>query len=103
MDLNGLKGPNIIGRDLIEWTNLPAINDYAPDRSSGAHPIIAENESPITPIQAPECTSITSDASTGCCKWKREHGMITGKVMSAAGIRQLAVLFQLVLIKSKYI
>ncbi len=79
MDLNGLKGPNIIGRDLIEWTNLPAINDYAPDRSSGAHPIIAENESPITPIQAPECTSITSDASTGCCKWKREHGMITGK------------------------
>lgn len=80
MDVNGLKGPNIIGRDLIDWTSLPDVKDTYADRSGRAHPIIAENESPIIPVQAPECTSVTSDASTGCCKWKRDNNMITGKM-----------------------
>ena len=79
MDINGLKGPNIIGRDLVEWSSLPLIKDVSADRSGGAHPIIAENESPITPISAPECTSITSDATTACCKWKRDNNLITNK------------------------
>lgn len=87
MDVNGPKGPNIIGRDLIPWgwqdsewsESIDLITDSSADRSGGAHPIIAENETPITPAQDPDCTSLFSDASTRCCKWKRDNNKINDK------------------------
>ena len=84
LDLNGPKGPNIVGRDLrvgnpdtFEWINLPVIRETSADRGAqDSVGIIAENETPVAPVEINECTSLLSDASTGCCKWKRDNNRL---------------------------
>lgn len=78
MDLNGLKGPNVVGRDFITLFNLPVVSAGSTDitRTQGKEGVFAENETPITPTEVEECTSYTTDKSNGCCKYKKRKNMI---------------------------
>lgn len=78
MDLNGLKGPNVVGRDFVPLFSLPLISAGSVDltRTQGREGVFAENETPITPTEVEECTSYTTDKSNGCCKYKKRKNMI---------------------------
>ena len=83
MDLNGLKGPNVVGRDFISLFNLPLVNVGASDltRTQGMEGVFAENQTPIQPTEIEECVSYTTDKSDGCCKFKKKRNMIkTGDI-----------------------
>lgn len=81
MDLNGIKGPNVIGRDLIELQNLDRVYSASDisrmtQQGDSSKRVISENEAPITPTSSDECTDYTTDGSTACCQYKKDNNMI---------------------------
>ncbi len=86
MDLNGIKGPNVVGRDFRVLAALPPISSgttlAGKQQGEGVY---AENEVPIAPKQVESCTSYTNDSSDGCCLYKKKHNMIhTGDICCTA-------------------
>lgn len=87
MDLNGLKGPNVVGRDLRVLASLPTVSagSSVAGKQQGVEGVFAENETPITPTAVEECSSYTKDSSDGCCLYKKKNGMIkTGDICCTA-------------------
>ncbi len=78
MDLNGLKGPNVVGRDFRVLQAVSAISagTKVAGKQQGTEGVFAENETPITPTAVEECSSLTKDPSDGCCMYKKRNGMI---------------------------
>lgn len=76
MDLNGPKGPNVAGRDLIEVQTLPLVDiggetvDRATDNT-----ILAEDNDVIIPDRDDQCSS-TGDFSDTCCSYRLSEGLI---------------------------
>ena len=87
MDLNGLKGPNVVGRDLRVLEALPTVSagSSVAGKQQGVEGVFAENETPITPTAIEECSSYTKDSSDGCCLYKKRNNMIkTGDICCTA-------------------
>lgn len=78
MDLNGLKGPNVVGRDLrlIQSLSTVSAGTSIAGKQQGTEGVFAENETPITPKAVEECSSLTDDSSDGCCMYKKRNNMI---------------------------
>lgn len=78
MDLNGLKGPNVVGRDLrlVQNVNTISAGTSVAGKAQGAEGVFAENETPITPTAVESCSSLTQDPSDSCCLYKKNEGMI---------------------------
>lgn len=86
MDLNGIKGPNVVGRDFRVLAALPSISagTTLAGKQQGEG-VYAENEVPIAPKEVESCTSYTKDSSDGCCSYKKKHNMIhTGDICCTA-------------------
>lgn len=80
MDLNGPKGPNIMGedRDFRKMTKLDLQYNSTPDKVRDPSGVLALNNTPIEGTEESPCTSL-SDTSTVCCRYRSKNGQITSK------------------------
>lgn len=80
LDINGLKGPNVLDKDLFlmgsEETNLSIVDiaNSNPDRVTD-NVIHAENKPPIVPDPDDPCAS-AGDWSNACCQYRLDNNMI---------------------------
>jgi len=81
MDLNGPKGPNIMGdeQDFKQLTKLDVQFSSTPDKVRDGGGVIALDNPPITGAEESPCTSLT-DTSTVCCKFRQKKGQITSRL-----------------------
>lgn len=77
MDLNGPKGPNIIGRDFIRSQQLQFQASKDIDRVADKNGVDALDRPPLDETDYNPCSSI-NDKSTACCTWRKTNGEITG-------------------------
>lgn len=76
MDLNGPKGPNIIGRDFIAPQQLEFQATKDVDRVADPDGVLALDRPPLDSIGYNPCAS-NADKSTACCSWRKTEGQIT--------------------------
>ena len=76
MDLNGPKGPNIIGRDFIAPQQLNFQSTKDVDRVADADGVLALDRPPLDAADYNPCAS-NADKSTACCSWRKTNGQIT--------------------------
>lgn len=75
MDVNGPKGPNIIGRDIVEGFNLEVQSTSMIDRTSSGT-VHSESAEPVTPLPENQCANMVVDSSNACCLYKKENNLI---------------------------
>lgn len=76
MDLNGPKGPNILGRDLRNVQQLESITNKTASKATD-NAIFAENQPPVTPDESIGYCSSNADSSDDCCEYRANNNQIT--------------------------
>lgn len=85
MDLNGPKGPNIVGRDFITARGLDLVDTSSDLADKGTDDtVLAQDETVIIPDQENMCRS-TTDFSDACCEYKLQQGLIKHSNDSCCG------------------
>lgn len=76
LDLNGVKGPNIIGRDMITAKSLDLVDISADFVSKGTDDtVLSQDEDVIVPDKENMCSSL-QDPSDACCEYKVQQGLV---------------------------
>ncbi len=76
MDLNGPKGPNILGRDLRVVQQLESITNRTASKATD-NAIFAENQPPVTPDDSIGYCASQNDRSDDCCEYRDKNNQIT--------------------------
>lgn len=76
MDLNGPKGPNILGRDLRVVQQLGSITNRTASKATD-NAIFAENQPPVTPDDSIGYCASQNDRSDDCCQYRANNNQIT--------------------------
>ncbi len=76
MDLNGPKGPNILGRDLRMTQQLESITNRTASKATD-NAVFAENQPAITPDDSIGYCASQNDRSDDCCEYRAGRNQIT--------------------------
>lgn len=76
LDLNGPKGPNVIGKDFIVSKGLTLVDTSGDLVSKGSDDVVlSQDEDVIIPDKENMCTS-KGDFTDACCEYKLQQGLI---------------------------
>jgi len=81
IDLNGPKGPNVVGRDYnefgldrITFSDENSISKVLHDPSDPKNSVFEEGFTPLTTDEGNPCGE--NDSSNACCKYRSEHSLL---------------------------